>query len=121
VPLPESRGLYIAAAGKFAERVPGLRALPVVRLIMAGEVAVLGKHHLDKLNAAERGQLIGLLTKAKGRPKNLSPEDQQALSAIVEKLEARTFLVEATDKLSPVGVPKAVKSKMIGRPPNPPV
>jgi hypothetical protein len=101
-------------AGRAASRVPGLKMLPVVRLIMAAEVLLIGKHHLDRLSAEERGHLIGLVTKAKGRPKNLSAQDQAELSAIVEKLEPRLFLAEATDRISPVGVPSPMLSKLAG-------
>jgi hypothetical protein len=102
-------------AGRVAQRVPGLRMLPVVRLLMAAEVLVVGKHHLDRITPNERGQLIALLAKAKGRPKNLSEEDQVVMAAIVEKLEPRLFLATATDKISPVGVPSPVLNKLAGK------
>ncbi len=101
-------------AGKAAQRVPGLKMLPVVRLLMAAEVLVIGKHHFDRITPAERGQVIRLVAKAKGRPKNLSEQEQIELTAIVEKLEPRLFLAEATDKISPVGVPSPVLSKLAG-------
>ncbi len=97
-----------------AQRVPGLKMLPVVRLIMAAEILLIGKHHLDRISAAERGQLIGLVGKAKGRPKNLSREEQATLTEIVQKLEPRLFLAEATDRISPVGVPSPLLSKLAG-------
>jgi hypothetical protein len=101
-------------AGKAAQRVPGLKMLPVVRLIMAAEVLVIGKHHFDRITPAERGQVIRLVSKAKGRPKNLSEQEQIELTAIVQKLEPRLFLAEATDRISPVGVPSPVLSKLAG-------
>jgi hypothetical protein len=110
----QNHGLYMQLAGKAAQRVPGLQMLPVVRLLMAAEVLVMGKHHLDRLTAAERGQLIGLVSKAKGRPKNLSEAEQAQLSAIVQKLEPRVFLAAATDRISPVGVPSPVLNKLAG-------
>jgi hypothetical protein len=108
-------GLYLQAAGKIAERVPGLRALPMVRLIMAAEVLAIGKHHLDALTPAERSRMLRLLAQAKGRPKNLSTAEQEELTAIVRKLEPRLFLAEAGDKLSPVGVPSPLRSRIVGR------
>jgi hypothetical protein len=109
-----NRGLYTQLVGKAAQRIPGLRMLPVVRLIMAGEVLVLGKHHFDQISAEERGRIIGLVAKAKGRPKNLSLEEQVELNAIVQKLEPRLFMAEAADRMSPVGVPNPVLSKLAG-------
>lgn len=105
---------YVQAAERVTKRVPGLRMVPVVRLIMAAEVLLIGKHHLDELTPAERGQMIRLLGKAKGRPKNLSEAEQLELTEIVRKLEPRLFLAEATDKVSPVGVPSPLLSKLAG-------
>jgi hypothetical protein len=109
-----SRGLYTQLLGRAAQRVPGLRMLPVVRLIMAAEVLAIGKHHFDRITPDERGQLLRLVAKAKGRPKNLSTDEQVELNAIVKKLEPRLFLAEATDRMSPVGVPNPVLSKLAG-------
>ncbi len=109
-----SRGLYTQLAGRALQRVPGLRMLPVVRLIMAAEVLAIGKHHFDRITPEERGQLLRLVAKAKGRPKNLSEADQLDLTKIVEKLEPRLFLAEATDRISPIGVPSPVLSKLAG-------
>ncbi len=110
----DNHGLYLQVAGRVAQRVPGLKMLPVVRLVMAAEVLLIGKHHLDRLSPAERGQLISLVAKARGRPKKLSGEEQAALNAIVQKLEPRLFLAEATDRISPVGVPTPVLSRLAG-------
>lgn len=109
-----SRGLSTQLIGRVAQRVPGLRALPVVRLIMAAEVLVIGKHHFDRITPDERGQVIRLVAKAKGRPKNLSEPEQVELTRIVEKLEPRLFLAEATDRMSPIGVPSPLLSKLAG-------
>jgi hypothetical protein len=114
MPQSSQHGLMTQLAGRAAQRVPGLRMLPVVRLIMAAEVLVIGKHHLDRITPDERGQMLRLLAKAKGRPKNLSEQDQIDLTKIVEKLEPRLFLAEATDRISPVGVPSPVLSKLAG-------
>jgi hypothetical protein len=114
MPQSGNRGLYTQLAGKAVQRVPGLRMLPVVRLIMAAEVLLVGKHHLDRLDPAERGRMIGLVAKAKGRPRSLSEQEQLELAKIVEKLEPRLFLAEATDRISPVGVPSPLLSKLAG-------
>lgn len=106
--------MYIRAAGKLAERVPGLRMLPVVRLLMAAEILLIGKHHLDRLTPAERSQLIRLVSKGKGRPRTLSEAEQEELAALVEKLEPRVFLAQATDRISPVGVPGPLLNKLAG-------
>jgi hypothetical protein len=114
MPGSNNRSLYTQVAGRLVQRVPGLKMLPVVRLIMAAEILSIGKHHFDRITPAERSQLIGLVGKAKGRPRNLSKEEQIALTGIVQKLEPRLFLAEATERISPVGVPSPLLSKLAG-------
>ncbi|MBO0769410.1 MAG: hypothetical protein J2O48_12065 [Solirubrobacterales bacterium] len=110
-----SSGLGIQAAGKIAQRVPVLRALPVVELLMWGEVAILAKQHLERLTQPERRRLVELVKQAKGRPKNLSVSERDELSALVQKAEPRMFLADCAEKLSPVGVPEAVSRRIGGR------
>ncbi len=114
MPQSSNHGLMTQLAGRAAQRVPGLRMLPVVRLIMAAEVLSIGKHHFDRITPDERGQLVRLVAKAKGRPRNLSPAEQVELNDIVKKLEPRLFLAEAADRMSPVGVPSPMLSKLAG-------
>ena len=107
-------GMGAQLAGRALQRVPGLRMLPVVRLIMAAEVLLIGKHHLDRITPDERATLIRLVSKGRGRPSKLSDAEQLELHAIVEKLEPRIFLAEAADKISPVGVPGPMRNKLAG-------
>ncbi len=107
-------------AGRVAQKVPVLRDLPVVRLVMAAEVLLIGKHHLDRLTPAERGRMVRLVAKAKGRPRSLTETERSDLAAIVEKLEPRAFLATAGERLSPVGMPASLRNKMSGTKPPPP-
>ncbi|HET9074732.1 MAG TPA: hypothetical protein VFN48_09150 [Solirubrobacteraceae bacterium] len=109
-----NHGLYLQLAGRMAQRMPVLRAIPVVRLIMAGEVLLMGKHHLDRLTPEERGDLVRLVAKGRGRPKKLTASEQERLGAMIEKLEPRMFLADAADRMSPLGVPSPLRDRLAG-------
>ena len=55
-------------------RVPGLRRLPMLKLLAAGEIALLARTHITKLDAVERRRFIELMRKGHGRPSTLSPD-----------------------------------------------
>ncbi|MEO8968173.1 MAG: hypothetical protein ABI355_11125 [Solirubrobacteraceae bacterium] len=94
--------------GRAATHVPGLRRLPVFKLISIAEVGLLARDHLLRLSPAERRRLIGLVRIARGRPSQLSAVDRQELAELVAKLEPRLLAGEAVDRISPVPLPKRV-------------
>jgi hypothetical protein len=87
-------------------RIPGLKRLPVLKLIAIGEIALLARTHAAKLDAAERRRLVELVRKGRGRPSKLSPEERDELARLVSKAEPRLFAGEMADKLSPVPLPR---------------
>ena len=89
-------------------RVPGLKRLPVFRLLAIAEIAILAKTHIEKLTASERRRLLELVKKGRGRPKNLTSRERAELKKIVTKLEPRQFAGQSVDKLSPVPLPKRI-------------
>jgi hypothetical protein len=91
------------ALARAAERLPGLRRLPLARLVIVAELAILAKAHLDRLKPAERRRLLVLLREARGIPKNLSDRDRREFEKLVAKLEPKIFANTAVDKFSPVG------------------
>jgi hypothetical protein len=91
------------AIARAAERVPGLRRLPLARLVILAEVAILAKAHLDRLTPSERRRLLILLRDAKGVPKNLSRGDQHEFEKLLSKLEPQLFANTAAEKFSPLG------------------
>ena len=92
-----------------AGRVPGLRALPIVKLIAVGEIALLARSHVSKLDPAERRRFVHLLRKGRGRnSQNLSGEEREELATLVAKAEPRLFAGMAADMLSPVPLPRRV-------------
>jgi len=90
------------ALARAAERVPGLRRLPLARLVIIAELAILAKAHLDRLTPSERKRLLILLRDAKGWPKNLSDRDRREFEKLVSKLEPHMFANAAAEKFSPV-------------------
>ena len=86
--------------------LPGLKRLPVLKLIAIGEVALLARSHAMKLSGDERRRLIALVRKGRGRRTRLSPEEREELSKLVAKAEPRLFAGVVADKLSPVPLPR---------------
>jgi hypothetical protein len=94
--------------GHASKRIPGLRRLPVLKLLALGEVLVLARDHYERLTPRERRRLVLLLRRGRGRPSNLSRRDRDELAELIAKVEPRVFAGAAVDKLSPVPLPDRV-------------
>ncbi|HWF24272.1 MAG TPA: hypothetical protein VG275_02420 [Solirubrobacteraceae bacterium] len=99
-------GPIVKLVGRTAEHVPGLRRIPILKLLAVAEIIVLARDHITKLSPAEWRRVIELIRIGRGRPSNLSPRQRNDLQALVAKAEPRIFAGDAVDKLSPVPVPK---------------
>jgi hypothetical protein len=99
-------GLLTRSVGAAANRVPGLRRVPVFKLLAAAEVLLLAREHLKGLTPSERSRLIELVRLGRGRPSNLTKPERQELTALVAKLEPRLLAGEAANKLSPLPLPQ---------------
>lgn len=99
-------GRVTHSLGKATERIPGLRRVPVVKLLAAAEVAVLARDHLMRLTPAERRRLVTLVRIGRGRRSRLTGRERRELEDLLSKLDARTLLGEAVDRLSPVPLPR---------------
>lgn len=91
--------------GRVAERVPGLRRLPVMRLLLLGEVVLLLRDHIERLSPGERRRLVVLMRDARGRPNNLSSAERQEIATLILKAEPKLFATSAAHKLSPFPIP----------------
>ena len=91
------------AVARAAGRLPGLRRLPLARLVILAEVAILAKTHLDRLTPAERRRLLLLVRDAKGRPRNLSQRQRSELEGLIAKIEPKAFASQAVERLGPLG------------------
>ncbi len=97
-------------AGRIIElvtrRIPGLKAIPIVKLLAAGEIVMIAREHIEKLEPQERRRLVELIRIGRGRPSHLSAAEQDELRELVAKAEPRLFVGLVADELSPVRLPK---------------
>ena len=100
------RGVTHRAIAGGASRVPGLRKLPIYKVIAVGEVALLARSHIARLTPEERRRFVRLMRDAHGRPRNLSEADRDELMRLVAKTEPRMFAGNAISHLSPVPLPR---------------
>jgi hypothetical protein len=102
------RGAVHRAIAGAAGHVPGLRRLPVFKLLAIGEIALLARSHITRLNPAERRRLVELLRKGRGRQRNLTDAERDELQRLIAKTEPRLFAGLAADRLSPIPLPGRV-------------
>jgi hypothetical protein len=92
--------------GKAAGRVPGLRRVPVMKLLAAAELALLTRDHVQRLTPGERRRLITLVRVGRGRRSRLTGTERGELEQLLGKFEARLLMGHAVDRLSPVPLPR---------------
>ena len=98
-------GLFNLTLGKASERVPGLRRIPVVKLLSAAELALLARDHVSRLTPAERRRLVVLVRVGRGRRSRLTDDERDELESLLAKLQPRALVGHAIDRLSPVPLP----------------
>ena len=79
-----------------------LRGIPAARLIVLGELLLLAREHLAKLEPHERRRVVQLVRRGRGRPRNLTERDRRELARLVEKAQPREFARSAMKRV--VGV-----------------
>jgi hypothetical protein len=94
------------SVGRAARGVPGLRRIPVLKLLAAAEIAMLARDHVLRLDSGERRRLIQLIRIGRGRRRNLSEPERDELTELVLKMEPRQLAGHAVDRLSPVPIPR---------------
>jgi len=72
-----------------------LRRMPAARLIVLGELLLLAREHLHKLEPQDRRRIVELVRRGRGRPRNLSERDRRELQRLIEKAEPRVFMGSA--------------------------
>lgn len=80
-----------------------VKGIPVARLILLGEILLLAREHLQKLNPQERHRIVELVRQGRGRPRNLSERERRELARLIEKAEPRAFMGTAAKRLVGVG------------------
>jgi hypothetical protein len=76
-----------------------MKGIPVARLILLGELLLLAREHLHKLEPQERRRIMQLVRRGRGRPRNLTDHERRELARLIEKAEPRMFLGTATRRL----------------------
>jgi hypothetical protein len=99
------RGLRVRALVYATDRVPGVRRLPMLKLLLAAELALLAHEHVARLTPQERRRVLTLIGHGRGRRRNLSPVERDELAALIARMEPRMLLGRTVDKLSPVPLP----------------
>jgi len=95
-----TRGLVYAA-----NRVPGVRRIPVLKVLLAAELALLAHDHVTRLTPQERRRLLALIGHGRGRRRNLSAADRDELAILIARVEPRLLFGRTVDRLSPVPLP----------------
>lgn len=88
-----------------ASRAPGLKRLPVLKLLAAAEVALLARDHVTRLDRQERRRLVELARIGSSRRRRLSEAERAELAALISKVDPRLLFGEALDRMSPVPLP----------------
>lgn len=86
--------------------VPGLRRVPVLKLLAIAEIAMLARDHVTRLEGHERRRLVQLIRIGRGRRRNLTEPERDELVELVAKMEPRVLAGQAVDRLSPVPIPR---------------
>jgi hypothetical protein len=99
-------GFVTRSLGGAVSHVPGLRRVPVLKLLAAAEIAVLARDHIRRLNRQERRRLVELVRIGRGRPSNLSDAEREELSVLIARMEPRRLAGRAVERLSPLPLPR---------------
>lgn len=89
-----------------AKHVPGLRRIPIAKLVVAAEIALLARDHVMQLDRPERHRLFQLVWIARGRRRNLTETERGELADLIDRMQPRLLAGEAADRLSPVPLPR---------------
>ncbi|CAA9495098.1 MAG: hypothetical protein AVDCRST_MAG30-1606 [uncultured Solirubrobacteraceae bacterium] len=101
-------GLRTRLIARGIGRVPGLKRLPVFKVLAIAEIAIMARDHLGRLEPGERRRLVELVRQGRGRGRNLAPSEREELATLVAKVEPRRFAGMAADRLSPVPLPRRI-------------
>jgi hypothetical protein len=103
-PLYDGRVLRLLLRSQWVKRLS--RGVPVTRLLLVAEVAILAQRHLGKLDRVQRRRLLTLLFRARGGRRSMTAAERREFLYLMAKLEPRLLFGAAVRRLSPVPVPK---------------
>ena len=96
--------LRLALSSAWVKRLS--RGMPIARLLLVTEVAILAQRHLNKLDRDQRRRLFTLLVRSRGWPRSLTAAERLEFLYLVARLEPRLLLGTAVRRVSPVPLPK---------------
>src|SRR5688572_1102400 len=88
-----------------AGRLPGLKRLPIFKLLAIAEIGLLANQHAQRLTPSERRRLLELVKTSRGRSGNLTEAERTEVAELLAKMEPRMFAGAAIDKVSPFPLP----------------
>lgn len=91
---------------RVTRRIPGLKLIPVVKLLAAAQIIMIAREHIEKLEPDERRRLVELIRTGHGRARNLSAAEQDELHVLVAKAEPRLFTGLVAEQFVPVRLPQ---------------
>jgi hypothetical protein len=94
--------LMNVAVARAAERLPVLKRLPLARLVILAEVAMLARDHFERLTPRERRRLMVLVKNAAGRPRSIGEKERRELEQLIAKIEPKLFASKAIERFSPI-------------------
>src|SRR5688500_3523318 len=94
---------------KMIARAPGLRRIPLLRLLAITDVVRLARDHANKLTPDERKRMLELVQKATPLGAKLTDADRDELKKLVLKAEPRIFAGETANFFSPIPIPRRIR------------
>jgi hypothetical protein len=98
--------IVIHTLARATGRVPGLRRVPLVKLLAVAEVALLTRDHVNRLTGPERRRLLSLVRASRGGRRRLTEAEHGELEALLVKLAPRELIGDSVGRLSPVPLPR---------------
>ena len=84
------------------------KAVPLARLLAAGQVLMLARSHWHRLEPHERGRLLSLVRRGRGVGRGLSVAERAELSRLIVKADPRLFTGLMAQRFLPVPLPRRV-------------
>ena len=85
-----------------------IKRLPFFKILAIAQVALLVRRHLRGLSRDDRHRLTALARKGT----KLTPAERAELRVLVNKMEPKSFVLGAADKISPVPLPRWLVAKL---------
>ena len=82
------------------------KAIPMARLVAAGQIVLLARRHWHRLEPYERRRLITLVRVAGGRRGRLTYGERTELLGLIAKADPKLFAGLVMKKFSPLPIPK---------------